>query len=285
MNFDVDDALRRLKAEGIVNELPDGTLQALPPREAALHIDKLWDACLDNLPDSRRGGGLGDRGRCRSHACALTVDMRYREPRTASMFQTYDAPEGEQDLAARTARLRGLMAKTGLDAVLVPRADEHQGEYVAPSAERLKWLTGFSGSAGLAVVARSAAALFVDGRYIAQAPTQVDTRIFEVLQIPDAKLSDWLGKHLRAGAVVGFDPWLHTATAIEDLGKSLEPKKHQAQGAVQEPRGPHLGARASGAAAGSRHAPPDDDMPASRLIRRSPSCKPCCARRARTRSF
>jgi Xaa-Pro aminopeptidase len=141
------------------------------------------------------------------------------------MFQTYDAPEGEQDLAERTARLRGLMAKTGLDAVLVPRADEHQGEYVAPSAERLRWLTGFSGSAGLAVVARSAAALFIDGRYVAQAPAQVDTRIFEVLQIPDAKLSDWLGKHLEAGAVVGFDPWLHTATAIEDLGKSLELKK------------------------------------------------------------
>ena len=140
------------------------------------------------------------------------------------MFQTYEAPEGGQDLAERIARLRGLMAKAGLDAVLVPRADEHQGEYVAPSAERLKWLTGFSGSAGLAVVARAAAALFVDGRYVAQAPTQVDTRIFEVLQIPDAKLSDWLGKHLEAGAVVGFDPWLHTAAMIEELAKSLEPK-------------------------------------------------------------
>ena len=51
MDFDVEDALRRLKEDGIVTELPDGTLQALPPREAALHIDKLWDACLDKLPD------------------------------------------------------------------------------------------------------------------------------------------------------------------------------------------------------------------------------------------
>ena len=70
-------------------------------------------------------------------------------------------------MAERAARLRELMAKAGLDAVLVPRADEHQGEYVAalrPSGS--KWLTGFSGSAGLAVVARAAAALFVDGRYI-----------------------------------------------------------------------------------------------------------------------
>jgi len=51
VDFDVDDALHRLKQEGIVTELPDGTLETLPPHEAALHIDKLWDACLDNLPD------------------------------------------------------------------------------------------------------------------------------------------------------------------------------------------------------------------------------------------
>src|SRR6476660_770867 len=118
---------------------------------------------------------------------------------TRDMFQTYDPPEVRQSGAERVDKLRRLMAKTGLDAVLVPRADEHQGEYVPPSAERLKWLTGFSGSAGLAVVARSAAALFVDGRYVTQAPTQVDARTFEVLQIPEAKLSDWLGKHLKTG--------------------------------------------------------------------------------------
>ena len=81
------------------------------------------------------------------------VDMQYGESsRTTAMFQTYEAPEGGQNLAERTARLRELIAKAKLDAVLVPRADEHQGEYVPPSAERLKWLTGFSGSAGLAVV-------------------------------------------------------------------------------------------------------------------------------------
>ena len=200
------------------------------------------------------------------------------------MFQTYEAPEGGQDLAERTARLRELMAKAKLDAVLVPRADEHQGEYVAPSAERLKWLTGFSGSAGLAVVARTAAALFVDGRYITQAPTQVDTRTFEVLQIPDAKLSDWLGKHLKAGAVVGFDPWLHTAAMIEELEQVAGAQGHQAQGAAQESRRPHLGARAPGAAAGRRRRPTPPGMRASRPSRRSPSCRRRCARRARTRS-
>jgi Xaa-Pro aminopeptidase len=140
------------------------------------------------------------------------------------MFQTYEAPEVRRDGAERIARLRQLMAKSKLAAVLVPRADEHQGEYVAPCAERLKWLTGFSGSAGMAVITRNAAALFVDGRYVTQAPAQVDTGIFEVLQVPEAKLSEWLFAHLKSGAAVGFDPWLHTAAVIEDLGKTLEPK-------------------------------------------------------------
>src|SRR5438876_12443463 len=117
------------------------------------------------------------------------------------MFQTYEAPEAGQTGTDCVARLRKLMAKSGLDAVLVPRADEHQGECVAPSAERLKWLTGFSGSAGLAVVGRSAAVLFVDGRYVVQAPSQVDTRTFEVLQAPQAKPDEWLIEHLAAGGV------------------------------------------------------------------------------------
>jgi Xaa-Pro aminopeptidase len=108
--------------------------------------------------------------------------------------------------------------------VLVPRADEHQGEYVPPAAERLRWLTGFSGSAGLAAVGRTAAAIFVDGRYVVQAPAQVDTRTFEVLQVPQAKLEDWIGRHVKAGGAVGFDPKLHTAAMVEELTKSLKPK-------------------------------------------------------------
>ncbi len=140
------------------------------------------------------------------------------------MFQTYDPPEPAQSSSQRVERLREMMAKRGLDALLVPRSDEHQGEYVAPSAERLRWLTGFSGSAGLAVVGRKAAALFVDGRYVIQARDQIDARTFQILEIPDAKPSEWLRAQLSAGGVVGFDPWLHTAGMIEDLAKILEPK-------------------------------------------------------------
>jgi Xaa-Pro aminopeptidase len=139
------------------------------------------------------------------------------------MFQSYDPPEARQSGAERVEKLRRLMAKGRLDAVLVPRADEHQGEYVPRCAERLKWLTGFSGSAGLAVVGRTAAALFVDGRYVVQAPSQVDTHTFGVLQVPQAKLDEWLAEHLKAGGVVGFDPKLHTAAMIEELAKALQP--------------------------------------------------------------
>jgi Xaa-Pro aminopeptidase len=140
------------------------------------------------------------------------------------MFQTYDPPAAGHSGADRVEKLRRLMTKARLDAVLVPRADEHQGEYVPASAERLKWLTGFSGSAGMAVVGRTAAALLVDGRYVVQAPTQVDTRTFEVLQVPQVKLEDWLGSHVKAGGAVGFDPKLHTAAMIEELTKTLKPK-------------------------------------------------------------
>jgi len=140
------------------------------------------------------------------------------------MYQTYEAPPAREGGVDRVDKLRRLMAAAGLEAVLVPRADEHQGEYVAPSAERLRWLTGFSGSAGLAAVARRAAALFVDGRYVVQAPTQVDTRIFEVRQIPQTKLEDWLCSHVPSGSAVGFDPKLHTAAMVEELTRSLRPK-------------------------------------------------------------
>jgi Xaa-Pro aminopeptidase len=147
-------------------------------------------------------------------------------PMTCPMFQTFEAPDNNpRDTADRVARLRDIMLRTGLDAVLIPHADEYMNEYVPPCGQRLAWLTGFTGSAGMAAVARKSAALFVDGRYILQAPEQVDTGIFEVLQVPAAKVSDWLGKTLKPGAVVGFDPWLHAPGAVDDLAGELEAKR------------------------------------------------------------
>ena len=128
--------------------------------------------------------------------------------------------------AAETDRLSGLraaMRRANIDAYLVPRSDEFQGEYVPACAERLLWLTGFSGSAGYALVTQTRAVLFVDGRYTVQAAAQVDNDAFEVMQQPDAKMSDWLASAL--GRIkkpkLGFDPWLMTMQQVEQTTDSL----------------------------------------------------------------
>ena len=127
--------------------------------------------------------------------------------------------------AARLAALRAAMAEAGVDAFLVPRADAHQGENVAPRDERLAWLTGFTGSAGLAVVTADRAVVFVDGRYRLQVQGQVDTDRFEVRRIPQDRPADWLAEALPRGGRLGFDPWLHTAREVEELAEALAPRQ------------------------------------------------------------
>ena len=134
------------------------------------------------------------------------------------MYQSFGSSSHDQG-AARLAQLRAELAQRGLAGFLVPRADRHQGEYIPAREERLLWLTGFTGSAGLCVVARDEAALFVDGRYTVQAPEQVDGAAFAVHQIPEAKPSEWLAA--RAGGAIGYDPWLHTAAEVERFAKAL----------------------------------------------------------------
>jgi Xaa-Pro aminopeptidase len=140
------------------------------------------------------------------------------------MFQTFDAIADPSAAAERVRQVRALLVKQKLDAFLVPRADEHQGEYVPPSAERLKWLTGFSGSAGLAAIGRKHAALFVDGRYTTQSRVETDAELFDYPGIARAKLAHWLMDKLGKGAVIGFDPWLHTVAEISRLSEALAAK-------------------------------------------------------------
>ncbi len=115
----------------------------------------------------------------------------------------------------RLARLRRELSARRLDGFIVPRSDEHQGEYVPPRGQRLAWLTGFTGSAGLAIVLRQRAALFVDGRYTLQAAQQVDGNLFEIHHLVDDPPQHWIGSALTAGAVLGYDPWLHTPHEVE----------------------------------------------------------------------
>ncbi|MBN2629773.1 MAG: aminopeptidase P family protein [Rhodobacteraceae bacterium] len=137
------------------------------------------------------------------------------------MFQTFDSAASPEQGPARLASLRGLMAREGVAGFLVPRADAHQGEYVAARDERLQWLTGFTGSAGFAVVLPDVAGVFIDGRYRVQVKAQVDLAHFTPVPWPEVKPADWLRTHLAQG-VIGFDPWLHTADEVARLEAGLE---------------------------------------------------------------
>ncbi|NDW03466.1 aminopeptidase P family protein [Jiella pacifica] len=132
------------------------------------------------------------------------------------MFQNFDSSSDFSKSAERVEALRSRLKEAGVDGFVVPRADEHQGEYIPPSAARLEWLTGFSGSAGAAVVLQDRAAILVDGRYTLQVRDQVDVAVFEPLSSIETPLSTYLERE-AAGLRIGYDPWLHTIAEVERL--------------------------------------------------------------------
>ncbi len=138
------------------------------------------------------------------------------------MFQSFDDTASPDQGPPRLAHLREAMTAEGLAGYLVPRADAHQGEYVAPRDDRLAWLTGFTGSAGFCAVLPDRAGVFVDGRYRAQVRVQVDTAQFTPVDWPEVKLADWLKQHLPEGGIVGYDPLLYTPAQIEAVETALE---------------------------------------------------------------
>src|SRR5438874_9713445 len=135
-------------------------------------------------------------------------------------FQSFEDTTARAAIAGRVAALRAELRRRGLDGFIVPRADRHQNEYVPPSEERLAWLTGFTGSAGAAIVLVERAVVFVDGRYLLQVRDQVDTALFAVEHLVENPPDKWLEANLQAGARLGYDPWLHTAEGAERLAKA-----------------------------------------------------------------
>ncbi|HXD43699.1 MAG TPA: aminopeptidase P family protein [Pseudolabrys sp.] len=132
-------------------------------------------------------------------------------------FQTFeDASERDQS-AGRVAALRAELKRRSLTGFAVPRADRQQNEYLPASEERLAWLTGFTGSAGAAVVLADKAAVFVDGRYTVQADAQIDTAVFAIEHLVERPPSQWLAQNAKAGDRIGYDPWLHTNESVEKL--------------------------------------------------------------------
>jgi Xaa-Pro aminopeptidase len=132
-----------------------------------------------------------------------------------SRFQSFTEMADPSHGAARLKALRAELARRDLHGFIAPRADEHQNEYVPANAERLAWLTGFTGSAGLVIALRERAAVFTDGRYALQVRDQVDARAFHTLDVTQTPPHDWLAAHASAGERIGYDPWLMTPAGLE----------------------------------------------------------------------
>jgi Xaa-Pro aminopeptidase len=137
------------------------------------------------------------------------------------MFQSFETTSDPAAGPGRLARLRDHLRAEGLAGFLIPRADVHQGEYVAAKDERLQWLTGFSGSAGFAIVLPAVAGVFIDGRYRVQVKGQVDLTAYTPVPWPEVKPGPWIAEHLAEG-IVGFDPWLHSADEITRIEAALQ---------------------------------------------------------------
>jgi Xaa-Pro aminopeptidase len=136
-----------------------------------------------------------------------------------SLYQSFADTADPSQSKARLSALRKELTRQGVSGFLVPRADRHQNENVPPSEERLAWLTGFTGSAGLAVILKDRAVLF-DGRYKLQVKEQVDLKAIEPVPIAQTSPEKWLEKNLGAGVKLGYDPWLHTPGQIERFEKA-----------------------------------------------------------------
>lgn len=116
---------------------------------------------------------------------------------------------------AAIANLRQLLQQHQIGAYLVPRADEHLGEYVPPEAERLAFISGFTGSAGLAVILPDQAVLFIDGRYTLQAGHETDSAIWQRQHLIENPAPAWLKQQRPDGVRVGYDPMLFSADQIK----------------------------------------------------------------------
>lgn len=135
-------------------------------------------------------------------------------------FQSFEEKADPGQVAPRLVALRAAMKAAGVDGFLIPRADAHRGESVPASEARLAYVTGFTGSAGLALIGAKKAALFVDSRYTLQAPSQTDTTKIDVIEVqggisPDIRL------YVPKGGKLAYDPWLHTPGEIRDLADKL----------------------------------------------------------------
>lgn len=133
-------------------------------------------------------------------------------------------PENTHLYQERVASLRKEIAKERLDGYIIPRTDEFQSEFLAPYAQRLRWISGFTGSAGSAVILHDEAMIMSDGRYSLQLRDEVDNQLFDIENSTNISIGKWLNEHAMQGSTIGYDLWLHTPVQIEQIKKICEEK-------------------------------------------------------------
>ncbi len=138
------------------------------------------------------------------------------------MFQTFEPVSDRSFAGKHLPLLRAEMAGQNLDGFIIPHDDEYQNEYIPEYAERLMWATGFSGSAGAAIVMSDRAVMLTDGRYTLQVRQQTDADYFEYVDISDISPAEWLADNAAKGARIGYDPMLHTMASVNRLKAAAE---------------------------------------------------------------
>ena len=118
--------------------------------------------------------------------------------------------------------LRSWMIKENIDAIIIPHQDEYLSEYLPPQNERLHWATGFTGSAGVAIVGQEKASIFVDGRYTVQVQEQVDKNIFEILHLTENPYLGWIADNFSKDSVIAYDPKLNTPIWFDNVSKKID---------------------------------------------------------------
>lgn len=201
------DSLAALLTEAGITERPD-VIRALVKGVAAAPRGVATDTWLSLLPSPPTLA-------LREMLLALEVEDR----------AGFAAEKAQSARSERLDALRAELVRLHLDGFLIPRADEHQGEYSPRVAARLAWLTGFTGSAGLAIVLADRAAIFVDGRYTLQVRAQVAEDRFTPLHATENPPSAWLQGALKPSMRIGFDPWLFTPASIKPFASACEETK------------------------------------------------------------
>jgi Xaa-Pro aminopeptidase len=139
----------------------------------------------------------------------------------SDFFQTYEVSGGPEYGRNNLPKLRAALSKANLDFFLVPHEDEYQNEYLPDCNERLMWISGFTGSAGAAIIGAERAVMFVDGRYTLQVRQQVDEALFEFTKLESGGMATWLRENLKSGETVGFDPRLHSPAALAKIRDAI----------------------------------------------------------------